>query len=463
MSSSPSTGCPRSAPSTRRSATTRTATWFPASRSRQARSGTGCRWRWERPSACRAQGLPSRVVVLVGDAELDEGTNAEAIEFAGAAGLSALTVVAVDNSSGTWGWRGGLETRFSVAGWDVSRVDGRDHRALAAAPATYPSLDAHPRGGGSGAGLMTQQTLARCTRPTAAACARRSPRRRPSSSTRTSRWCSSWRSSRRRLFEDAAVRHPDRFVNVGIREQLAVNVGAGLALSGMRPIVHTFAPFLVERGFEQIKLGFGHQGVGGVLVSAGASYDNSSSGRTHQSPSDVALLDTLPGWTIHVPGHADELEALLRQAVAGTGLRLPAVEYGDQRGRPAGGTHAPGAARALAAPWSRSARCSTRCWRPPRASTSPCSTRRRCDPSTGPRWRPPSTDPTSSWWSPTWQGPRPPRSAVALADVPHRLLSLGVPRVEPRSYGTPAEHARAYGLDAAGLRRSITELPRLDR
>ncbi len=81
----------------------------------------------------RAQGIDSRVVVLVGDAELDEGSNAEAIEYAAAAGLSALTVVAVDNHSATWPWRGGLESRFDVAGWTVRRVDGRDHPALAAA------------------------------------------------------------------------------------------------------------------------------------------------------------------------------------------------------------------------------------------------------------------------------------------------------------------------------------------
>jgi transketolase len=80
----------------------------------------------------RAQGLSSRVVTLVGDAELDEGTNAEAVEFAGAAGLGALTVVAVDNQSSTWGWRNGLEARFAVAGWEVGRVDGRDHASLAA-------------------------------------------------------------------------------------------------------------------------------------------------------------------------------------------------------------------------------------------------------------------------------------------------------------------------------------------
>lgn len=81
----------------------------------------------------RAQGIGARVVVLVGDAELDEGSNAEAVEFAAAAGLSALTVVAIDNASATWGWRGGLETRFATAGWHTVRTDGRDHAALSRA------------------------------------------------------------------------------------------------------------------------------------------------------------------------------------------------------------------------------------------------------------------------------------------------------------------------------------------
>jgi transketolase len=255
-------------------------------------------------------------------------------------------------------------------------------------------------------------------------------------------------------FEEAAVRHPDRVVNVGIREQLAINVGAGLALSGMRPIVHTFAPFLVERGFEQIKLGFGHQGVGGVLVSAGASYDNATSGRTHQSPSDVALLDTLPGWTIHVPGHADELEELLRQAVADTGcVYLRASSASNATALPVGRMHVVrrGVQGTVVAVGPMLG--------PVVAATEGldvnvlyASTVRPFDRAT---LAATLDKPDVVLVEPYAAGTSAAEVADALVHVPHRLLSLGVPRAELRRYGTPAEHARAYGLDAAGLRRSI--------
>ncbi|GAA1981703.1 thiamine pyrophosphate-dependent enzyme [Amycolatopsis minnesotensis] len=78
----------------------------------------------------RAQRLPSKVVVLVGDAELDEGSNEEAIAFAGRAGLDRLTTVVVDNASATHGWPGGIAARFEVEGWATRTVNGRDHGAL---------------------------------------------------------------------------------------------------------------------------------------------------------------------------------------------------------------------------------------------------------------------------------------------------------------------------------------------
>ena len=71
-----------------------------------------------------------RVVVLLGDAELDEGSNHEAIQYAGRAGLDRLTAVVVDNDSASHGWPGGIAERFEREGWSAVTVDGRDHDAL---------------------------------------------------------------------------------------------------------------------------------------------------------------------------------------------------------------------------------------------------------------------------------------------------------------------------------------------
>ncbi|WP_314408263.1 transketolase [Streptomyces sp. DSM 40484] len=82
----------------------------------------------------RAQGLHDpRVWVLVGDAELDEGSNHEAIAYAGPAGLDRLHTVVIDNSSASYARPGGIAARFEAAGWSAATVDGRDHEALYAA------------------------------------------------------------------------------------------------------------------------------------------------------------------------------------------------------------------------------------------------------------------------------------------------------------------------------------------
>jgi transketolase len=72
----------------------------------------------------------ARVFCLVGDAELDEGSNWEAVQLAGRLGLSRLTAIVVDNRSSTYHWPGGVTVRFELEGWSAARVDGRDHDAI---------------------------------------------------------------------------------------------------------------------------------------------------------------------------------------------------------------------------------------------------------------------------------------------------------------------------------------------
>ena len=77
--------------------------------------------------------VTSRVICMLGDAELDEGTNHEAIAVAARLGLGQLSAIVIDNRSASLGWPGGIAGRFEVEGWVASTVHGRDHAALAAA------------------------------------------------------------------------------------------------------------------------------------------------------------------------------------------------------------------------------------------------------------------------------------------------------------------------------------------
>ena len=71
-----------------------------------------------------------RVYCLVGDGELDEGSNWEAVQWAGRIELGSSRPSSVDNRSSTYHWPGGIEARFELEGWSAARVDGRDHDAL---------------------------------------------------------------------------------------------------------------------------------------------------------------------------------------------------------------------------------------------------------------------------------------------------------------------------------------------
>ncbi len=250
--------------------------------------------------------------------------------------------------------------------------------------------------------------------------------------------------------------HADRVINVGIREQLMIGVASGLALTGFRPIVHSFAPFAVERPFEMLKLDLGHVDVGAIVVSVGASYDTAVYGRTHEAPEDVSLLSALPGWRIYVPGHPAEAELLLR-AAARTDERvyLRLSEQSNRLARPITpgrlyierrGTEATviAAGPLLDATLEATADMDVTVL----YMTTP---------------RPFDADTLHASLAgdlvvlvePYLAGTSSAEVAAALADIPHRIAAIGVPNVEHRKYGTWQDHNAAHGLDARGIRTRI--------
>jgi transketolase len=245
----------------------------------------------------------------------------------------------------------------------------------------------------------------------------------------------------------------ERIFNLGIREQLMIAVAAGLALEGYRPVAHSYTPFLVERPYEQIKLDLGHQDLGAVLVSTGASYDAATAGRTHQSPADVALLSALPGWTIHVPGHPAELERAFMTALKSDD-RVYIRMSEERNAHPVEGDGLVVLRRGEG---------------PVVLAIGPT-----LDPvleATGDldvsvaylsRVRPfdvaglRALDPTEIVLVEPYQaGTSSAAVADALADRPHRLLALGVRHPELRHYGSGKQHRAAHGLDARGIRDAI--------
>ena len=113
-------------------------------------------------------------------------------------------------------------------------------------------------------------------------------------------------------FRNSLSKYPNRVYNIGILEQSTISMAAGLSKTGLIPIVHTIAPFIVERAFEQLKDDFGYQKLGGNFISVGASYDYTALGPTHHCPGDVALMNTIPGMEILVPGNSSEVDKLLK-------------------------------------------------------------------------------------------------------------------------------------------------------
>ncbi|WRS30728.1 transketolase C-terminal domain-containing protein [Actinomycetaceae bacterium MB13-C1-2] len=110
-------------------------------------------------------------------------------------------------------------------------------------------------------------------------------------------------------FQSFASAQPDRYFEVGIAEQAATGVCAGLATTGLTPVLCAIAPFVTSRNFEFFRndVGYMHQNV--KIVGRNGGFTYSELGSTHHSLEDYALIGSIPGVVILAPADAGELRA----------------------------------------------------------------------------------------------------------------------------------------------------------
>lgn len=122
-----------------------------------------------------------------------------------------------------------------------------------------------------------------------------------------------------RLFNDFKSRFADRFYNCGVAEANMMGVAAGLALSGLRPVVYTIVPFVTTRCLEQIRVDVCYHAAPVTIVGVGGGLSYAGLGATHHSCEDIGFLRMLPGMTVVCPGDPQEVRLGLRAAVGHPG------------------------------------------------------------------------------------------------------------------------------------------------
>jgi len=117
------------------------------------------------------------------------------------------------------------------------------------------------------------------------------------------------------VLEEFQNAYPSRFFNVGIAEQNAISIAAGMALEGMIPYVYTINPFVCMRPFEQIRVDVAYMKTNVRIVGVGAGFSYGAAGATHHSIEDIAIMRALPGMTVICPGDPWEVEQAMNASL----------------------------------------------------------------------------------------------------------------------------------------------------
>lgn len=110
-------------------------------------------------------------------------------------------------------------------------------------------------------------------------------------------------------------RHPDRYVQFGISEQHMVSSAAGLATTGLKPYVATFASFMALLACEQIRTDIAYTNQPVRLIGHHAGVTLGFYGTSHHALEDLAITRSIAGLTVIAPADTAQFGALLRATV----------------------------------------------------------------------------------------------------------------------------------------------------
>jgi transketolase len=117
------------------------------------------------------------------------------------------------------------------------------------------------------------------------------------------------------VLEEFENEFPERFLNVGIAEANAVDIAAGLALSGKVVYVYSIIPFITMRPFEQIRVNLAYMNTNVRLVGVGAGVTYGPAGATHHAIEDIAIMRALPNMTVFSPCDPWEVEYATKASI----------------------------------------------------------------------------------------------------------------------------------------------------
>jgi transketolase len=116
-----------------------------------------------------------------------------------------------------------------------------------------------------------------------------------------------------------AKEFPDRFISLGIAEADMVGVGAGLAYAGKIPFVSSFSAFVINKGFEQLRVSVAYPNLNVKVVGTHSGISIGEDGPSQMSVEETSLACSLPGFVVISPADENSCKALIREATAHVG------------------------------------------------------------------------------------------------------------------------------------------------